>query len=163
MDFGALLCTRSRPRCFQCPLQRDCLAYLHQQTDQLPTPRPKKVLPQRRLQVLVIQHGAQVLLQRRPPLGIWGGLLSLPEVANNQTVDELALHDSGASPQLLATLEHGFTHFRLTIEAWRIILSRPPVRLWAAESDAALSWWPLDDLDQAGLPTPIRKILQLID
>ena len=79
MDLGATVCTRTRPRCGECPLTEDCKARIRGQQAVLPTPRPGKVRPQRDVRMLLISSAdREVLLERRPPNGIWGGLYSLP-------------------------------------------------------------------------------------
>jgi len=81
MDLGAGVCTRSRPRCEICPLQQDCVAFAEQRQTDYPGKKPKKTIPVREIQMLLLSNvNNDVLLQRRPPTGIWGGLLSLPEV-----------------------------------------------------------------------------------
>ena len=80
MDFGATLCTRADPACVLCPLQSACVALREGRVDELPTPKPGKPLPERRALMLWIEDAdGRVLMQRRPPTGIWGSLWSLPE------------------------------------------------------------------------------------
>ena len=81
MDLGATLCTRSRPDCQRCPLAHRCVAFATGRTAELPVSKPKKAVPERHSAMLVIVDDGQVLLEQRPGSGIWGGLLSLPEVA----------------------------------------------------------------------------------
>ena len=82
MDLGATLCTRTRPRCGECPLTADCKARAAGLQGALPTPRPKRDRPRRATRMLLIFNADRdVLLERRPPNGIWGGLYSLPELA----------------------------------------------------------------------------------
>ena len=82
MDLGATVCVRTRPRCDACPV-RCGLRRAHRRiaSRQLPSPRPRKALPQRAVRVLLIERGGEILFEKRPPLGIWGGLWSLPECA----------------------------------------------------------------------------------
>ncbi|MBS3936940.1 MAG: A/G-specific adenine glycosylase, partial [Sulfuritalea sp.] len=80
MDLGATLCTRRRPRCNVCPVADLCVARRAGRTDALPTPRPGRVLPEKEVTLLVLQDGKRIALEQRPPAGLWGGLLSLPEL-----------------------------------------------------------------------------------
>jgi A/G-specific adenine glycosylase len=80
MDLGASVCTRTKPRCETCPLADICIARATGRTAQLPEARPRKSIPQREATLLVLLDGKRVLLETRPPAGIWGGLLSLPEL-----------------------------------------------------------------------------------
>jgi len=81
MDLGAMVCLRSTPDCARCPVAADCVARRQNRIDELPLPRPRKPLPQREVAVLLIGRGDEILLERRPPTGIWAGLWSLPEVS----------------------------------------------------------------------------------
>jgi len=156
MDLGATVCTRGSPRCGACPLTEECVAHREGRQKELPGPRPKKGLPEKSTAMLVMVHAGEVLLEKRPGSGIWGGLWSLPECLPNEEVDQaakrLGLHvlACGALPGLV----HGFTHFRLTIQPWRLDVGRP-VR---AEAPGRL-WLPLAELEGAALPAPVRRIL----
>ncbi len=80
MDLGATLCVRSRPLCAACPLAEHCVARIEGRQSALPTARPKKIRPQRTAYVvLMVRDDGAVLLERRPPAGIWGGLWTLPQ------------------------------------------------------------------------------------
>ena len=164
MDLGATLCTRSRPDCPRCPLQDRCVAHATGRTAELPVRKPKKTTPEKRAQMLVVIDGGQVLLEQRPGTGIWGGLLSLPEVDGHVALDEEAL-DLGAAAEAaekfgtvvetetLLPLEHGFTHYKLHIHPYRIALAA------CAETPAGYVWWDLARIDEAALPSPIKKLL----
>ena len=157
MDLGATVCTRARPRCGACPFEDDCLANRQGRQRELPGPRPRKLLPEKSAGMLVLLRAGEVLLEKRPPSGIWGGLWSLPECA--ETDDPLdAARRLGLevdAVEILPTFSHSFTHFRLFIRPWTLrVRSLPtvaePGRLWLA----------LDDLEGAALPTPVRRILE---
>lgn len=147
MDLGATLCTRSSPRCGDCPLAAQCLARREDRVAELPTPRAKRAVPQRSVRVLVLLNRGRVLLQQRPPHGIWGGLLSLPELPDG----ELPQRYAGAQP--LPVVRHAFTHFRLDILPLVAKVSR---RNTAPEG----VWLSLKEIDAAPLPAPIRTILR---
>ena len=157
MDMGATLCTRGRPRCTACPLAEQCVACQENRVGELPTPRPKKPLPERSVTLLVLRAGNQVLLEARPPAGIWGGLLSLPELPMGEAVGDFCARYLGVKPHAVVpapTFMHSFTHFRLRIQP---LLCEVSAQLQAAE--ARLRWVNTADLAQAALPAPIRKIL----
>jgi A/G-specific adenine glycosylase len=156
MDLGATVCTRGRPRCAECPMADGCVARIADRIADLPGARPAKVLPQRESTVLVLVNDGAVLLERRPPSGIWGGLLSLPELAEGTEPAALAAQ-LGAKAGTFAALparSHSFTHFRLSL---RPLASRAAAVPGAAEPGRV--WWPLAELDSAGLPAPIRRLL----
>ncbi len=159
MDLGATVCTRAAPRCNACPVARDCVARIEDRIALLPSPRPRKTLPQRSVRMLVIERAGTILLEKRPATGIWGGLWSLPEVpvdADPAAHCRLRFAARVTSGEELAPIEHGFTHFRLTILPQRVA-----VRLWPprVESPGYL-WLTRDDALAAALPSPIRKLVR---
>jgi A/G-specific adenine glycosylase len=157
MDLGATICTRARPRCERCPLEDVCVARREGRIAELPTPRPRKRIPERETTLLLLRHGDRVLLERRPPSGIWGGLLSLPELPPGTEPAAYAAQHLGArigavSPAPMLT--HTFTHFRLRIrplvcDAEPLAQAAEPGRQWLGSAEQA----------QAALPAPIRRIL----
>ncbi|MEW6119768.1 MAG: A/G-specific adenine glycosylase [Pseudomonadota bacterium] len=159
MDLGAMLCTRNRPGCTVCPVREDCLARAQNRTAELPAPRPRKVLPEREIQMLVLLDRGELLLEKRPPRGIWGGLWSLPELA---VETDCARHCHARfgltirSQASLPPLTHGFTHFRLRIR---------PVRADLVPRAATLPghvWLPPADALDAALPAPVRRLIASI-
>jgi A/G-specific adenine glycosylase len=161
MDFGATLCTRHDPACVLCPLQDECVALHEGRVAELPTPKPGKPLPERQAIMLWAEDRAgNVLLQRRPPTGIWASLWSLPEAADHENArywfdTHLAGDYDSASP--LAAVAHGFTHYRLQIQPLR--WCDVALRTQLADNDD-LRWVPRDAMRTLGIPAPIRKLLQ---
>ncbi len=119
MDLGATLCTRGRPRCEACPLQSDCVALATDQVSLLPTPKPKKTLPVKTVRMLLLHNAErEVLLEKRPPTGIWGGLWSLPEMPLHETVEDWCQQHYQLSLKCFEeqpVLRHTFSHFHLDI------------------------------------------------
>jgi A/G-specific adenine glycosylase len=102
-----------------------------------------------------------VLLERRPPSGIWGGLLALPEIGDGEDAAGWLLRRFGtpaSETAALATVRHVFTHFRLDIEP--VLLRTQGNATTVAET--GMEWLALDALDKAGLPAPVRRILDSI-
>ena len=169
MDLGATLCTRSSPSCERCPLQARCVAFATGRTKDLPVRKPKKTNPEKHATMLVIVDGGQVLLEQRPDSGIWGGLLSLPELDGHTLADDdrvvAADHDALAmavgrhgeleSHERLSTITHVFTHYKLHIAPYRVTLSK---RLNVA-AEAGHVWYDSARLADAPLPAPIKKLL----
>ena len=166
MDLGAGICARANPRCSQCPVRADCVAHAQGLTAILPEAKPRAVLPRRGTVMLLLQRGSDILLEKRAPRGIWGGLWSLPEADAASTVRDVPrlCHERfGAavmSAKMLPPVAHGFTHFKLTIQpVWvRVKIQRGKT---AAPLRGAL-WLPLRDAVSAALPAPVRKILLTI-
>lgn len=162
MDLGALVCTRRKPDCGHCPLSNDCAAYAEGLTAALPEPKPKKALPEKETWLLMIEDDdGNLLMERRPPSGIWGGLWSLPEMDTAITLDELPeiaerqLGIACEDAQPLSGFRHTFSHYHLHIH---------PVRLRHAGTstvvdDENLAWHPRADAPTLGVPSPIRKLL----
>lgn len=156
MDMGATVCTRSRPRCDICPVAESCLGRRQGRVGELPAPRPKRKLPEREVAVLVLEHDGRVLLVARPPAGIWGGLLSLPELAPGETAAALAsrLGCRITACRQLPVIEHGFTHFRLHLLPLHCRAEPLP---HAAEPGGR--WLDAAGIAAAALPAPIRRLL----
>jgi A/G-specific adenine glycosylase len=161
MDLGATLCTRGRPDCAQCPFAAHCVAYATGRQRELPAARPRKEVPIRHTLMLVMRRGPSVWLERRPPTGIWGGLWSLPEGQDSAALELAAgqhgVHDTAVQFEPLAALSHTFTHFRLEIEP--MLLDVPASVKVRVRADTEGRWVPLADLDEFGLPAPVKKLL----
>ena len=158
MDLGATVCLRKRPRCDVCPIAQDCVARREHRAEALPATRPRKALPQRAVSLLLLERHGEVLLEKRPATGVWAGLWSLPELAPDADVVDhcrrrFAAEVAPTPP--LASIEHGFTHFRLTMHP------RPcSVQRWPRVEEPGLLWLPLSDAGAAALPAPIKKLLR---
>jgi A/G-specific adenine glycosylase len=156
MDLGATVCSRHRPACDACPLQLICVACRNGRQTELPQRVVRKALRERASSVLLLTDGRRVLLERLPPSGIWGGLLSLP-AGIGESADAFAGRQGcrilGRST--LPPIRHVFTHFRLTITVLRC-----DVEVFGlAAGETRWEWLPLADVSAAALPTPIRKLL----
>jgi len=159
MDLGATLCLARSPQCLICPVREDCVALAEGRIDELPGKRARAKPPRRRVAMLAIVSRGEVLLEKRPPRGIWGGLWSLPEAdADADIADALgrdwAIH--GATIAALPPFEHAFTHFTLEVQPWRV---QPRKAMKLAEGRRA-TWTALADIDGAALPSPVKKLLK---
>ena len=161
MDFGATLCTRANPACMLCVLQEDCVALREGRTEELPTSRLGKPLPERSALMLLLENeNGEVLLQRRPPTGIWASLWSLPQADAHESARQwfdAHVHGDYGQAETLAEIPHTFTHYRLHMQPlrWQQLAARDRVR-----DNADLRWVSRADLAALGLPAPIRKLLQ---
>jgi A/G-specific adenine glycosylase len=158
MDLGATVCTRGRPRCDACPLRSDCVAFAQGRTEELPSPRPRKALLEKSTVMLILLRGGEVLLEKRPSSGIWGGLWSFPEVAAVEIAEATARDRFGIDARLesmLPDVRHGFTHFGLTIQPALLRVQRVDPR---AQAPGAM-WIGLEEALGAALPAPVRGLL----
>ena len=161
MDLGATVCTRSRPQCGTCPLSADCDAFAMQRVGEYPAPRPRKTLPVRSVCMLLLCDGTDaVLLQKRPPSGIWGGLWSFPEFdVTDGTVNwcERTLGLDARELERWPVMRHSFSHFHLDITPVLARLDGPA----DAVMDAGTQLWykPLGE-EQRGLAAPVQTLLQ---
>jgi A/G-specific adenine glycosylase len=145
MDLGAQVCTRRRPACAECPLRGTCKAYARGKPEAFPQPRPRKPRPVRKTSMLLLLHNGEVLLEKRPPTGVWGGLWCLPEVGPGPM----------KSGKTLPVLRHEFTHFTLDITPVARFLES--ASLHAAQPGQL--WLPVEEAVGAAVPAPVRKLL----
>ena len=161
MDMGATLCTRSKPRCAECPLQGGCLAFATGNPAAYPGKKPKKALPEKAVQLVMLRNPAgELLLQQRPAQGIWGGLWSFPELAIDTDVGEFARDRFGG----IVTLEtwdsyrHTFSHYHLDISPVLVQLATTPQGV----GEAAAHWFNPHQPSALGLAAPVKKLLEKI-
>lgn len=165
MDLGATLCGRGKPCCARCPFAADCVAHATSRQCELPTPKPKKTAPTKRTWMLVLVDGDAVMLEKRPPSGIWGGLWSLPQAPDKAALVQLA-RTLGATGKVsrLAPFTHTFTHFRLEIKPYLVECTQGTHTVSAISggltmNDAQTAWVSLREMDAFGIPAPVRKLL----
>jgi len=163
MDLGATVCTRSKPRCTDCPLCTACSAYLSNTVSQYPTSKPKKTIPVRTTTMLLLRDNEnRVFLQQRPASGIWGGLWSFPESdcdASKQSIShwseqQLALKIDNIVVE--KPLRHTFSHFHLDITpVYARVIGELDVIMEQVES----VWYNTSQPDTRGLAAPVKKLL----
>jgi A/G-specific adenine glycosylase len=159
MDLGASLCSRSKPRCAQCPLQLHCQAALSGEQTAYPGKKPAKTIPEKHTFWLMLQHQEQVLLQQRPERGLWGGLYGFIEFSSEQLrADYLLLNDLKISAEFeLPAFRHTFSHFRLWITPLLVhVASKPEL----VQEQTAAQWFTIAQLPQVGLSAPAKVLLQ---
>ena len=158
MDLGATVCTRARPDCAACPVASDCVARADGRVAALPSPRPRREVPVRETAMLLFVARDAVLLEQRPPSGIWGGLWSLPE-APEEDADEKA-RTLGLAVRERRRLEpflHRFTHFGLRVQP--LLLEVDGAALSEPVARADHRWLPLAGAAEAALPRPVKTLL----
>jgi len=162
MDLGATLCTRSKPQCDACPLQKQCRAQQLDQVSNYPGKKPRKTLPVRKTQMLIlIAENNHILMERRPASGLWGGLLCFPQTDCDLEIEPWCTQHINSDvyrKQKQATLRHTFSHFHLDIT---------PVHVWIKQNSNRVMeqgrWvWYKDSSTVGGLPAPVSQLLKKI-
>ena len=158
MDLGARICVQRTPACMLCPVSADCVARLEGRIAELPGKRTRAPARRRSIAMLVVLSQGDVMLQKRPPTGIWGGLWSLPEaevaVDLPEALANWGIEATGIEP--LAPFTHAFTHFTLEVTPWKV----HAVAGRRGMAEPGVTWLALGDIAGAALPAPVRKLLQ---
>ena len=164
MDLGATLCTRGAPACGSCPLSDDCAARAGGDPTRYPGKKPRKTLPVRSSTFLVVQSSnSEVLLQKRPQRGIWGGLWCFPEIpeggeAQNWCLDNCQVEPVNIEP--MAAFRHTFSHYHLDINPVLAKLNTAPMEIMARDQ---WLWYNLRQPPQVGLAAPVARLLASLD
>ncbi|HQS57963.1 MAG: A/G-specific adenine glycosylase [Gallionellales bacterium 35-53-114] len=159
MDMGATICTRSKPKCELCPVHSDCVALQSNRVAVLPPPRARKTVPEKHTTFLLLLHGNDILLEKRPPQGIWGGMWCLPQIEDGSGVVDDYLQIAGMEVSERIELEeftHTFTHFKLHIVPVLLRVACKPDQVQQGGSE----WMDLQEALRAGIPAPVRSLLQ---
>ncbi len=158
MDLGATVCARNLPDCDACPVRSDCLARIQGRTASLPGSRPKKILPDKHVQMLLLLDRGELMLEKRPPSGIWGGMWSLPELPLETDAVAGCQSRYGHMPtrqDALPVLRHSFSHFRLHIQPVCLHLEPRPCSV----ASPGQQWLSPAAALQAALPAPVRTLI----
>jgi A/G-specific adenine glycosylase len=151
MDLGADVCTRKRPACPSCPLSETCKAYARGKVEAYPQPRPRRDRPVRRASMMLLLRNGEVLLEKRPPTGVWGGLWCFPETEPRS--------EKLGGKKKLPVLRHEFTHFTLDITPIVCFVESESPRV----AEPGRIWLPVEEAIGAAVPAPVRKLLAALD
>jgi A/G-specific adenine glycosylase len=159
MDLGSTVCTRSQPACLLCPVNAGCQARATGAEDRYPAPRPRKARPQRAAWLVLARRGRKVLLERRPPSGIWGGLWGLPEFPTRAHASQWCReHLAAATTERVGTpLRHAFSHFDYELQPLHVTCTG---RARALRDDDRYRWYDVDDPAAVGVPKPVATLLR---
>ncbi len=163
MDLGATVCTRGKANCSVCPVTDLCVAHQTQRVASIPAPKPKRAKPQREIALVLAVSKAGVLLQKRPPTGIWAGLWSFPELEATHQAEEWCQNNLGCEPEQLKQwppVAHSFTHFDLQMNPVELRLETEPPQVM--ESDRWL-WYDTAAPADVGLAAPVARLLQALN
>lgn len=160
MDLGAMICTRAGPKCSACPLRSECIAFKFNRTLEFPARTPRLRHREKTTQWLVLVSRGRVLLEKRPPVGVWANLWCFPELAQGAEPESAcaARYGTVVSRKDMAPFQHAFTHFRLNVTAC-VLRVRPPGN--RAQAPGTL-WLDLSDAIAAPVPAPVRRLLESI-
>lgn len=158
MDLGAMVCTRSKPKCEICPLSIGCMAFASGKWADYPGKKPKQTLPERTGWMLMMQHGNGVWLEQRPPVGLWGGLFCFPQfVSKSELLEWLhQRHIDSKTLQQGISFRHTFSHFHLDIVPVHLRLTT----VASAMDEGAGLWYNLAQPPSVGLAAPVERLLQ---
>lgn len=159
MDMGAMICTRSKPKCELCPVESQCQAKAQGRQADFPGKKPKKTMPEKQTWFVILQHGDQVWLEQRPQVGIWGGLWCFPQHDSEQVEDtleqRLPTNAKVIAKEQLTAFRHTFSHYHLDIVPLHFTLDRMPNEI--RESG---QWYSLTQPPKIGLAAPVQQILE---
>ena len=157
MDLGATICTPRSPKCLLCPLAEPCAARRAGTPEAFPVKAKKRARPVRYGTFFWLESDDAVLLVRRPEKGLLGGMRALPTGPWADSPPGLADPPVEAEWTLRnAAIRHVFTHFELNAVLATATLAR---HIGAVEGE----WWPIERLDEAGLPRLFAKAVEAME
>ena len=176
MDLGAMVCTRSKPKCSLCPLQSNCRANAEQNWQAYPGKKPKKALPERESYFLLLEKDGKVALEQRENAGLWGGLYCFPQFADKQELLAYLASNGIQQYQEWAAFRHTFSHFHLDIypiyarfddqtnpedvdrSDWKKVAEKQN-QYQSALLSAVKYWYDPQNPEPIGLATPVKNLL----
>lgn len=160
MDIGATICTRSSPKCELCPVRSSCIANATSEQSNYPQKKPKKTIPVKTTTMLLIEHQGKVLMEKRPPSGIWGGLWCFFETVSTEQIGPLLeqLNVKELSREVLPSFRHTFSHFHLDISP--LVIKCDLLKPTQINEESQITWYNLSKPPQLGLAASTLKILE---
>lgn len=166
MDLGATVCTRSRPNCEECPLQKNCQAFRFNVVSDFPAKKPKKEKPIKFGYMLALVSKGEVLLYKRPATGIWGGLYSYPEFESIEQLESyltrMGLNSNTMDLDVNESLmfRHTFSHYHLDVQPVILDVNTKPAQI----NENAYIWFNIQKNDQeVGKSAVTEKIISMIN
>ncbi len=159
MDLGATLCTRSKPRCGDCPISESCLALKADRVTDFPGSKPKKEKPTKQTYMLLIKDGARFLIEQRPAVGIWGGLWSFPEVTDLRDI-EVDWRINQNRLKILEPFRHTFSHYHLEITP--VVINVEDLHVDHVMEERTTLWYNSVQPSEVGLAAPVKTLIQTL-
>jgi A/G-specific adenine glycosylase len=163
MDLGATICVRGKPKCSDCPLQKNCRALQLNIEKEIPRSKPKKTIPTRETILLIVRKNKEwVFLEKRPPTGIWSSLWSLPELpisTNEKEIKFFCSKQFGCEVEKFSFGEkfrHTFSHFHLDILPVEVFVTKVKNKIM---EEGKQIWFDVTQPSSVGLPAPVKKLL----
>lgn len=159
MDMGATICTRNKPKCDICPVEADCMANKAGEQKNFPNKKPKKKIPEKSTLMVIPRINNQILMHKRPPSGIWGGLWCFLEVESENQIDELLAKNAlkGANRTSLTSFRHTFSHFHLDISA--VVVDCESLDAKEVCENDEIKWYDLTTKNSVGLAASTEKLI----
>lgn len=174
MDIGALVCTRTKPKCDLCPLKKDCLAYKNESWAQFPAKKTQKRLPEKETYFLILSKNGKVWLEQRENSGLWGGLFCFPQFGSQEDLLAYLINEDISHYQSWPSFRHTFSHFHLDIHPiyaeigniqaeqenrdWHKVMEKPK-EYKPNLSREVKYWYDPQDPEQIGLAQPVKNLL----
>lgn len=162
MDLGAMVCTRTKPNCQACPVVDGCLAFAGNEQANFPQKKPKKKIPEKQTIMVIPKIANKVLMEKRPPSGIWGGLWCFIEIshqdelANRLKQENLKVEDT----QELAPFRHTFSHFHLDIQP--LVVNCSQLNVEEVNQSKQQQWYDLSQASAVGFAASTQKLIELL-
>ncbi|VAX01696.1 A/G-specific adenine glycosylase [hydrothermal vent metagenome] len=164
MDLGATLCTRSKPACDICPLNKHCKAFAQGNPSDYPGKKPKKNYPIKSTTMMILEQDGKILLYQRPPAGIWGSLWSFPECPSDAEPTQWCQENLGLSintPKTLSPIQHKFSHYQLDINP-QLAQIAPQNSSSVIMENQPYVWYNTRQPDAIGLPAPVKSLIETL-
>lgn len=160
MDIGAMICTRTKPKCVLCPLKTGCSAYQQSRQMEFPAKKAKTNRPKQAMHMLLLRNAeGDILLQKRPPVGIWGGLWGFPECPINENIEawcQRKLSIKATVQEQWDSLFHRFTHFQLEIKPVLLQIKIKKIQIIECEPQM---WYKGGSALPGGISAPVARLL----
>lgn len=164
MDLGATLCTRTKPKCDECPMQNFCDGFSNGSPTNYPRKKPKKTKPIKSTVFMIIKNSDHMLLlERRPPAGIWGGLFCFVQCNDADEIESYCKATLGLrvkSIEKLPAFRHTFSHYHLNIQPVKVAVGRIQSKVMDCDDHF---WYKLGQVNECGLAAPVKKLIDQLE
>lgn len=169
MELGALVCSPKSPKCGDCPLQKECVAFAQNRTSTLPFKSKKVPVPHYNIAVGVVWQDGKILIGRRKETQMLGGLWEFPggKMRAGETAEAAAVREVKEETGLVVrvlkkycTINHAYTHFKITLYAYACEVLSGSAKPHTTD---VLKWVQPQALHDYPFPTANKKVILVID